>query len=343
MRHFGTRSPIALLAATLLLGMALSACDFFPEPDYVAYSSGFPGARDIAIVRPDGGHAFLLTANGEGMSADNFSPVWDPLGQRVAFLSDRDGNVEVYVATASESNTDVVRVTNSLFDESQISWSFDGTRIAYTSERFDGLSTVQQVELTTLKGDPIVFGSDGETDPAWSPTEALIVFSKLNAEGEPIGIFLRDPSDVNIVQITAGPHHLPVWSPDGTRIAFLSTHDGQQDIYIIGVSERGPTTEPFRLTEDSANDYKPVWSHDGSKMAFISDRSGNADVYTVNTDGTGIVKITQNAVDELSVQWGSDDSLLFPSGPEGQTSLFLAKGDSQQQLTSGAPATAPDW
>ena len=338
MRYHFVRVPIALFMTVLLLGMALSACTPFPEPDYITYASGLPGARDIAVVHPDGTHAFILTDD-----ADNYEPVWGPNRQRIAFLSNRDGNVEIYYAVASEENPSAIRVTNSVFEESQISWSADGRRIAYTSEDFDGRRTVQHVDVGTLAGEAVVFGSDGETDPAWSPVDNLIVFAKLDAEGRSTGIFLRDPSNVNIVQLTAGPHHFPAWSPDGKRLAYISTqNDGQQDIYIINVSPLGPTSEPYRVTQDGAEDYGLEWSRDGSRIAFISDRSGNADVYTIAPDGSGITKITQNAVDELSVAWGPEGSLVFPSGPENQTSLFIAEAGAQKQLT-GAPATFPDW
>lgn len=344
MRYHIARAPIALFTAILLLGMVLPACDVFPQPDYITYTSGLPGARDIAVASPDGTHAFILTADAAGQSSDNFAPVWDPNRQRIAFLSNRDGNIEVYYAVASEHAPSVVRLTNSVFDESQISWSADGRRIAYTSEDFDGRRTVQHVDLNTLAGEPVLFGSDGETDPAWSPTDNLIVFAKLDANGESSGIFLRDPSNVNIIQLTAGPHHFPTWSPDGKRIAYVSTqNDGQQDIYVVNVSPLGPTSEPLRLTQHSSDDYRPDWSRDGSSIAFVSDRSGNADVYTVAPNGGGLTMVTQNAVNELSVKWGPDGNLVFPSGPENQTSLFLAKADGQQQLTTGAPATLPDW
>lgn len=340
--HFG-RAPIALFTVVLLLGMALPACNLFPQPDYITYTSGHPGARDIVVAHPEGTHAFILTDDPAGLSSDNFAPVWGPNRQRIAFLSNRDGNIEVYYAVASEDAPSVIRVTNSVFDESQISWSADGRRIAYTSQGFDGRRTVQHVDLDTLAGEPVLFGSDGESDPAWSPTDNLIVFAKLE-DGESSGIFLRDPSNVNIVQLTAGPHHFPTWSPDGKRIAYVSTqNDGQRDIYVIGVSALGPTSEPLRLTQHSSDDYRPDWARDGSSIAFISDRSGNADVYTIAPNGSGLAMVTQNAVNELSVKWGPDDSLVFPSGPESQTSLFIARTDGQQQLTSGAPATLPDW
>lgn len=344
MRYHFARVPIALLTAVLLLGAALPACTLYPEPDYITYSSGLPGARDIAVVRPDGGHAFILTDDTAGLSSDNFEPVWDPNRQRIAFLSNRDGNVEVYVGVASEDAPVFYRITNSEFDESQVSWSADGNRIAYTSEDHDGRRTVQHVALSELVPTAVVFGSEGETDAAWSPTDNLIVFAKLKDNGESDGIFLRDPSNVNIVQLTAGPHHFPTWAPDGKSIAYVSTqNDGQQDIYVINVSALGPTSEPLRVTQDSADDYNPAWSRDGSRIAFISDRSGNADVYTIAPNGGGLVMITQNAVNELSVAWGPDGSVVFPSGPEDQTSLFIADAEGQQQLTSGATATLPDW
>ena len=344
MRYHFARAPIAVLTAVLLLGMALPACTVFPQPDYITYTSGLPGARDIAVARPDGTHAFILTDDAPGLSSDNFAPVWDPARQRIACLSNRDGNIEVYVAIASEDAPSVVRITNSVFDESQISWSTDGRRIAYTSENFDGERTVQHVDLSTLAGEPVLFGSEGEADPAWSPTDNLIVFAKLDEEGESSGIFLRDPSNVNIVQLTTGLHHFPAWSPDGKRLAFVSTqNDGQQDIYVVGASARGPTTEPLRITQHNSDDYGLAWSRDGDRIAFISDRSGNADVYTISPNGSGLEMVTRNAVNELSVQWGPDGSLVFPSGPENQTALFIARADGQQQLTSGAPATLPDW
>ena len=351
MRYYFARVPSALFTALLLLGMALPACTLFPEPDYITYTSGLPGARDIAVVRPNGGHAFILTDDAQGRSSDNFEPVWDPNRQRIAFLSNRDGNVEVYVAVASEDAPIFYRITNSEFEESQVSWSADGNRIAYTSEDHEGTRTVQHVALDELVPTAVVFGSAGESDPAWSPIDNLIVFAKLNENGESEGIFLRDPSNVNIVPITAGPHHFPTWSPDGGSIAYVSTqNDGQRDIYVINVSALGPTSNPLRVTEDGADDYNPAWSRDGSRIAFISDRSGNADVYTIVPDGSGLTPITQNAVNELSVAWGPDGSLVFPSGPEDRTSPLHRRGGRRSAATherrDGNPAglvTSPSW
>ena len=346
MRHLPLRVRLFVLAAAALAASVPAACGLFTEPNYIVYSIGEPGARDIVITRPNGEDSFTLTAGTEWQGADNYEPLWDPARQRVAFLSDRDGNVEIYSMLADGSAS--TRVTNSEFMENQISWSANGNSIAYTSEDLDGKRSVQHVSFSNLTPTPVIFGSEGETDPAWSPREHVVVFAKLNAQGESIGIYLRDPTNVNDVQLTAGPHRFPVWSPDGNRLAYVSTQiDEQEDIYIVGVSAAGWTVEPFRVTSSAARDYAPVWSPDGASIAFISDRDGNAEIYTASSSQTQEppTRLTRNAVDELSVQWGPTGLLLFPSGPEGDTDLFVmeSNGQGQRRLTSGAPATQPDW
>lgn len=340
------RVRLLLLAAAALAASASSACALFAEPNYITYAIGSPGARDIVVTRPNGEDSLTLTAGTEWQSGDNYAPLWDPTRQRVAFLSDRDGNVEVYAMLADGST--YTRVTNSEFRENQVSWSANGESIAYTSETPDGKRSVHHVAFADLKPTPVIFGSEGETDPAWSPVEHVIVFAKLNADGSSAGIFLRDPTNVNEVQLTAGPHRFPVWSPDGTRLAYISTqHEEQEDIYIVGVSPAGWTVAPFRVTSSPGRDYAPAWSPDGSMIAFLSDREGNVEIYTTSSAQTQepAARLTRNAVDELSVEWGPTGQLLFPSGPEGDTGLFVmgADGQGQRRLTSGAPATLPDW
>jgi Tol biopolymer transport system component len=74
----------------------------------------------------------------------------------------------------------------------------------------------------------------------------------------------------------------PVYSPDGMKIAFLSTHDGDPEIFVINADG----TAPRKLTDNSAVDAAPSWSPDGSKIIFTSDRSGKFELYRMNADGS---------------------------------------------------------
>ncbi|NIV59296.1 MAG: hypothetical protein GWN48_28980, partial [Actinobacteria bacterium] len=89
----------------------------------------------------------------------------------------------------------------------------------------------------------------------------------------------------------AGSDTGPVWSPDGTRIAFTSFRDGDGEIYVMNADGTGLT----RLTNDPATDQDPVWSPDGSQIAFVSDRDGNDEIYVMNADdGGGLIRLTND-------------------------------------------------
>ena len=96
----GTRSllrrTLGLLALVIVTGIAAAACGLLSDTGFIAYTEGPEGARDISVVRPDGNQLRVVVNH----PADDFAPRWSPNGQRLAFLSDRDGNVELYVSPA---------------------------------------------------------------------------------------------------------------------------------------------------------------------------------------------------------------------------------------------------
>jgi TolB protein len=91
----------------------------------------------------------------------------------------------------------------------------------------------------------------------------------------------------------------PDWSPDGTKLAYGSTQDGNFDIYLMNPDGTGQT----RLTSHTAtNDAFPEFSPDGTKIALTSWNANldavSAEVYVMNADGTGRVQLTNNAVED---------------------------------------------
>ncbi len=76
---------------------------------------------------------------------------------------------------------------------------------------------------------------------------------------------------------------MPTYSPDDIKIAFQSTRDGNDEIYIMNTDGSGQTN----LTNNPAIDNLPTYSPDGIKIAFQSTRDGNDEIYIMNTDGSG--------------------------------------------------------
>jgi len=91
----------------------------------------------------------------------------------------------------------------------------------------------------------------------------------------------------------------PVWSPDGTRIAFyadrvfnLPNRDDNVDIYVMDADG----SDLQRLTSDPAPDAFPVWSPDSASIAFYSEANdeGDGEVYVMDADGGNVERLTDN-------------------------------------------------
>src|SRR5207249_4993650 len=103
------------------------------------------------------------------------------------------------------------------------------------------------------------------------------------------------------------------WSPDGSRIAFSSSRDGNNEIYVMNADGTGQT----RLTTTTASNLHPTWSPDGAKIAFSSSRdTGDEDrqqIYVMNADGTGVTRLTNNSADEQQPSWSRSNKIAFYS------------------------------
>src|SRR5436190_24401421 len=83
------------------------------------------------------------------------------------------------------------------------------------------------------------------------------------------------------------------------RIAFVTSRDGNAEIYVMNADGRGVT----RLTDNPAVDQDPAWSPDGTRLAFASTRDGNDEIYVMNADGSDVTRLTTDPASDRFPAW----------------------------------------
>lgn len=134
----------------------------------------------------------------------------------------------------------------------------------------------------------------------------------------------------------------PVISPDGRRVAFASTRDGDADIYVMGLDG----SSPVKLTDNVAVNFDPAWSRDG-RLSFSSNRAGNFDVYVMSGDGSDQSRVTSSPGSDENPSWSSDGTrLAFWSDRDGNSEIYTigVDGSGEARLTNdGAEDLFPSW
>ncbi|VEL96680.1 WD40 repeat protein [Alteromonas sp. 76-1] len=134
----------------------------------------------------------------------------------------------------------------------------------------------------------------------------------------------------------------PVWSPDGTKIAYFAFIDGGYDLWIVNADG----TNPKQLTRGAFDDREPVWSPDGSKLAFSSDRKNtypSYDIWIIDVNSENITQVTDDKHENRMPVWTPDGKAIsYTSQHDGIYGIWTASlnGDvklEQQASTSLSP------
>jgi len=273
------------------------------------------------------------------------SPRWSPDGQSLAFTSARPDNQasagsaeqprpQVYVL--SMVGGEARRVTSLKNGVSNFQWSPDGNRLVVVSRigPSDGRTeSKDRSDVRHYKNSSYKFNDSGWFDDR--RTHLWVVDIKAG----------------NAKQITEGDDWNdsdPQWSPDGTKLAFVSNRSGKEyednrnsDVWVISATGGSLT----KISDHDESDNSPRWSPDGRTIAFtgeLHDRD-HPKVFLAPASGGAPSVLAANGLDLIptGLEWASDGkSIYFESGVKGEFQLFridLAKKTSEQ-ISSGSRA-----
>jgi TolB protein len=229
------------------------------------------------------------------------------------------------------------------------------TKLAFVSDRNrDSLSgTVEKREVKEI----YIADYDGANDRRMTVSRQLNLTPSWSADGRAIAYTAFRPLPDIVVSFIyqgllqnptkgQGTNYVPVFSPDGTRIAFMSGRDGNPEIYVINVDG----SNLRRLTNHPAGDGTPTWSPNGAQIAFVSDRTGTPQIYLMGADGSNVRRITMNESWADQPTWSSAFNEIAYAGRTGSgydIKIYDIASGVARQITFGEgsnerPAYAPN-
>ncbi|HJQ23325.1 MAG TPA: S9 family peptidase [Blastocatellia bacterium] len=364
LRLFGTFLMFLIMAAPLGLARQGEGKRGITPEDYYAFEFASdprlsPDGKLVAYVvatvdqKQNRRHSSIWMATTDGRRApwqfttspqSSSAPRWSPDGQWLAFVSSRpaagegaasnEARAQVYVLAMSGG--EARRVTNFKNGVGSFQWSPDGTRLACVSRTGPSDNRAAGKEHSDVRHYKTI--SYKFNDTGWYDDRRS-------------HIWVVDVKSGDARQITSGDDwndNDPQWSPDGTKIAFVSNRTGKEyeedrntDVWVIAAT--GGTL--VKISDHAESDNSPRWSPDGKTIAFLgrAREEQHPKIWLAPATGGTASRLAADNLDLIpsDLDWAEDGrALYFNSGVKGTTHLFRVDVASRQvsQVTKGERA-----
>lgn len=224
-----------------------------------------------------------------------------------------------------EANQCVPRPDASQFDgppvDADMACVSAGGQIVFQTNR-DGEDEIARAWADGTGFEQLTVNSWLDRDPQLSPDGTMVAWFAAPAGQFELYVMGSDGSNPHSVSdgpVVADRAQLR-WSPDSSRLLFVTTRDGNNEIYAVAFNGTGLVN----LSNNSAFEDAPDWSPDASKVVFRANRNPPyADIYVMSSDGSGQAPLTTSTSSYLLPRWSPFGTYIAHTRPNGTTQQEL--------------------
>ena len=259
---------------------------------------------------------------------------------KIVFVSDRDGNDELYMMDYDGQNQ--TRLTFNTIRDYTPAWSPDGKKIAYTS--YKNLNAgLYILDLEAGKVSPVSTRGTNYS-PSFSPDGKRLAFCSTMDGNTEIYVAAADGKNIKRLTFNEAIDSSPSWSPTNREITFISDRSGlgQPQVYIMDAEGSNVRRVSFGGSYHDA----PAWSPTGDRIVYVSRVENIFDLYVLNLRNNQIIKLTESNARNESPSWSSDGRhIVFTSNLGGLLQLYAIDydGANLRRLTSRGNNKLADW
>uniref|UniRef100_A0A7C4TGY3 DUF5050 domain-containing protein n=1 Tax=candidate division WOR-3 bacterium TaxID=2052148 RepID=A0A7C4TGY3_UNCW3 len=258
---------------------------FGPDNELLAVAAAKIDIADIYLLKLDG--TLIKKITSKGMNTD---PAFSPLGDKIAYVSNIDGDEEIYLYDLKNDTT--IKLTDNTYTDFSPSFSPKGNEIVYVTDR-DKNWEIYKISLKDKFALRLTKNKFWDGFPSFTPDGGHIVFSSKRNGSEDIYIMNSNGTNERLLFATkfdeTDPHLI------GENLFFRSNRDGEFEIYKFNIK----TQKILRLTFNEVPDWNPRVAPDGTKILFSRKIKNKWQLYFLNLSSSISAEVIAQKIKEI--------------------------------------------